>query len=83
MWIFSDNPAIMPLDIYPNDLKTYVPIKTCNVNVFSTFIEVKWSCSVVSDSATPQTVAYRAAPSIGFSRPEHWSGLPSPKTGGN
>ena len=28
--------------------------------------------------ATPQTEAYQAPPSLGFSRQEHWSGLPFP-----
>ena len=28
--------------------------------------------------ATPQTAAHQAPPSLGFSRQEHWSGLPSP-----
>ena len=28
--------------------------------------------------ATPRTVAYQAPPSMGFSRQEHWSGLPFP-----
>ena len=27
---------------------------------------------------TPQTPAYQASPSLGFSRQEHWSGLPFP-----
>ena len=36
------------------------------------------SCSVVSDFATPRTVARRAPLSMGFSRQEHWSGLPCP-----
>ena len=27
---------------------------------------------------TPQTAAYQATPSLGFSRQEHWSGLPFP-----
>ena len=31
-----------------------------------------WLC------ATPWTVAYQASPSVGFSREEHWSGLPFP-----
>ena len=30
------------------------------------------------DSATPQTAAHQAPPSLGFSRQEHWSGLPFP-----
>ena len=28
--------------------------------------------------ATPYTAAYQAPPSLGFSRQEHWSGLPFP-----
>ena len=28
--------------------------------------------------ATPETAAHQAAPSLGFSRKEHWSGLPFP-----
>ena len=34
------------------------------------------SCSVTSNSATPWTAACQAPLSIGFSRQEHWSGLP-------
>ena len=36
------------------------------------------SCSAGSDSATPWTRAYQAPPSMGFSRPEYWSGVPLP-----
>ena len=36
------------------------------------------SCSVMSDSATPWTVACQAPLSMGFSRQEYWSGLPFP-----
>ena len=35
-----------------------------------------FSGSVVSDSATPWTVAHQAPLSTGFSRQEYWSGLP-------
>ena len=41
----------------------------------------KWSRSVVSDSATPWTIAYQALLSMGFSRQEYWSGLPFPSPG--
>ena len=34
------------------------------------------SCLVVSDSATPWTVAHQAPLCMGFFRQEHWSGLP-------
>ena len=37
------------------------------------------SCfSRVQLCATPQTAAHQAPPSLGFSRQEHWSGLPFP-----
>ena len=36
------------------------------------------SLSHVRLFATPWTVAYRAPPSVGFSRQEYWSGLPFP-----
>ena len=38
--------------------------------------ENKWSRLVVSDSATPWTVAHQGPLSMGFSRQEYWSGLP-------
>ena len=34
--------------------------------------------SCVRLCATPETAAYQASPSLGFSRQEHWSGLPFP-----
>ena len=39
------------------------------------------SCSIVSDSATPWTVARQAPLSMGFSRQGYWSGLPFPYPG--
>ena len=38
-------------------------------------------CSVISNSATPLTVACQAPLSMGFSRKEYWSGLPFPPPG--
>ena len=43
-------------------------------------VKVK-SLRVVSDSATPWTVAYQACPSMRFSRQEYWIGLPFPSPG--
>ena len=43
-------------------------------------VKVK-SLSRVRLFATPWTVAYQAPPSMGFSRQEHWSGLPFPSPG--
>ena len=39
------------------------------------------SLSRVQLFATPWTVAHQAFPSMGFSRQEHWSGLPFPSPG--
>ena len=36
------------------------------------------SLSRVRLFATPWTAAYQAPPSVGFSRQEHWNGLPFP-----
>ena len=43
-------------------------------------VKVK-SLSRVQLFATPWTVSYQAPPSMGFSRQEHWSGLPFPSPG--
>ena len=50
----------------------------CYVNVKK--VKVK-SLSRVRLFATPWTVAYKALPSMGFSRQEYWSGLPFPSPG--
>ena len=46
-------------------------------------INTEWvkSLSHVQLFATPWTVAYKAPPSMGFSRQEYWSGLPFPSPG--
>ena len=49
----------------------------CSVN----HVCVCVSCSVVSNSVNPWTAAHQAPLSIGFSRQEHWSGLPFPSPG--
>ena len=40
--------------------------------------EVAQSCLTLCD---PMTAAHQAPPSMGFSRQEHWSGLPFPSPG--
>ena len=46
-------------------------------NAWKWKVKVK-SLSHVWPSATPWTAAYQAPPSMGFSRQEHWSGVPLP-----
>ena len=48
---------------------------------FKKHICLLFSCSVVSDSATPRTVTHQAPLSMGFSRQEYWSGVPFPSPG--
>ena len=54
----------------------------CRCNEDHTRVE-QWSvsCSVVSDSATPGTVALKAPLSMEFSRKKYWSGSPFPSPG--
>ena len=40
-----------------------------------------FSATVKSDSVAPWTVAHQVPLSMGFSRQEYWSGLPSPPPG--
>lgn len=37
--IFTINPAVLLLGIYSNEMKIYIHTKTCNVNVYSGFID--------------------------------------------
>ena len=53
----------------------------CFIDYNKPFDCVKWSCSVVSDSAIPWTVVCQAPLSMGFSRQECWSGLSFPSAG--
>ena len=51
-----------------------------SISIGSMKVKVK-SLSHVRLFVTPWTVAYQAAPSMGFSRQEYWSGLPFPSPG--
>ena len=51
------------------------------MKVFKIFSRKSVSCSIVSNSLTAWTVAYKAPLSMVFSRQEHWSGLPLPSPG--
>ena len=55
----------------PKHLKSMVNTENMNLSLLSHF-------SSVGLCVTPQTAAHQAPPSLGFSRQEHWSGLPFP-----
>ena len=54
----------------------YLPVYT-ERNVYTLKVKVK-SLSPVRLFTTPRTAAYQAPLSMGFSRQEYWSGVPSP-----
>ena len=58
-------------------MRTFSTSLTFSSGVFPLLLLL--SCfSRVRLCATPQTAAHQAPPSLGFSRQEHWSGLPFP-----
>ena len=50
-------------------------------NRFTLLVFSMHVCLVMSDSATPWTIACQALPFMGFSRQEYWNGLPYPPPG--
>ena len=56
---------------------TVVPLFTYFIRNSSSYCFC-FCCYVVSNSATPWTVAHQVPLSMGFSRQEHWNGLPFP-----
>ena len=49
----------------------------CILKIYKMLLLLLLSCfSRVRLCATPETAAHQAPPSLGFSRQEHWSGLP-------
>ena len=60
----------------------WTPVSQHNQRSSETKVKAKVkSLSRVPLFSTPWTVAYRAPPSMGFSRQEYWSGLPFPSSG--
>ena len=77
------HPYFLPI-LFPTSL---LPVSVsytshCNVveadNVYILLLLLLSCFSRVRLCATPQTAAHQAPPSLGFSRQEHWSGLPFP-----
>ena len=72
---------------WPSFLLECFPLSLLMCRIFLYVLSTNWwlavrvSRSVMSDSATPWTVGCQASLSMGFSRQEHWSGLPFPLPG--
>ena len=77
---FTDSPSSRKLSLTPLQLH-WVPLQSNLGTEYSVSSSVCESRSVVSDSATPCTVARQAPLSMGLSRQEYWSGLPFPPPG--
>ena len=58
--------------------RSILPFLEFHINGISHRVYASVSCSVVSNSATPWTVACQALLSVDFSRQEYWSALPFP-----
>ena len=56
----------------------HIPRPLHPLTCWRTFAKLLSHFSPVRLCATPQTAAHQAPPSLGFSRQEHWSGLPLP-----
>ena len=54
------------------------PLPTISLCIHFLLLLLLFRFSHVRLCATPQTTAHQAAPSLEFSRQEHWSGLPFP-----
>ena len=62
----TDPPELSPWELLPSRISP-----TNAMLMLSHFSRVRLC-------ATPETAAHQALPSLGFSRQEHWSGLPFP-----
>ena len=76
--LWDTNHSNIFLDLPPRVMEIKTKINKWDLTKRERFCTAKWSRSVVSDSATPWTTAYQDPQSMGFSRQEHWSGLPFP-----
>ena len=78
---YNNLTSIFTLAVYSVSQVKYIrcsqTLKTPNQNHFCLLLLLS-RFSRVRLCATPQTAAHQAFPSLGFSRQEHWSGLPFP-----
>ena len=71
-------PELFPLLLMDSASQSYHQVLSCHSALIIMLLLLLNSFSCVRLFATPQTAAHRAPPSLGFSRQEHWSGLPFP-----
>ena len=86
IWSHSTMPLFIPPKFYHLELTTYRKGMMIGVRLFwilallltLLLLLLLSRFSRVRLCATPQTAAHQTPPSLGFSRQEHWSGLPFP-----
>ena len=70
---------ILMKDLHCAQIKLYLSTQKFTLHItFLLLLLLLSRFSRVQLCATPQTAAHQAPPSLGFSRQEHWSGLPCP-----
>ena len=74
---FPGGPAVKTLSFHCTGAQIPSLVRELRFCMLQVKVKVK-SLSRVRLFATPWTVAYQAPLSMGFSRPEYWSGLPFP-----
>ena len=86
-WIHSTYERQVPIPAFsrtPTDPEPSIVLYSLCVCVcvcVCVYARMHAACLVVSNSATPWIIAHQAPLSFGFSRQEHWSGLPFPAPG--
>ena len=68
---FPLNPKLRLCDLISVDVEFAASLSVLLLLLLLSLFSRVWLC------ATPQTAAHQASPSLGFSRQEHWSRLPS------
>ena len=81
-WISLQSKYVYLTKISRGKWKSPFPLTSSHLNLIHLYVCIcVFSHSVVSNSATPQTVAHQAPLSMEIFRQEYWSGLPFPPPG--
>ena len=70
--------VVIKLSLFADDMILYIENHKDAARKLLLLLLLLSRFSRVRLCATPQTAAHQATPSLGFSRQEHWSGLPLP-----
>ena len=78
-WVYSTWTRTVVNSLWKKDLRPAILVTWLELILLLLLLLLLLSCfNCVRLCATPETAAHQAPPSLGFSRQEHWSGLPFP-----